>query len=230
MSAIFQCHYIKSCIYYISGNFHAYETDLKYNHFSNQFAHIKVEKKWFIKQFKRYMDHYRKKKVALDRERKKVVNEYSGDSWNMLTDDMKLGHTLNMCHSCSLLPSLFPPPTPSVFLNLAKPDTSLTPEHHLQMSPITPANSIVYGNAKTQTTPFGSLKINIDIPLPEKMFSGFEKAAASTIVNGVNREWEKVEKFKRPFTEVLCKVRGTNLKKRESDSERVKRLRKNQKT
>ena len=106
MSLVFQCRYVKSCVFRINKNFHSFDVDSKYKQFCLQFPHILTTKESFKKNMRRFIDRYRKKRHIFCLEKEVLLEDYDLESWNKLANDEKLNHTLFDCSVCKLLPSL----------------------------------------------------------------------------------------------------------------------------
>ena len=105
MSLVFQCRYVKSCVFRINKNYHSLDVDSKYKEFCLQFPHILTTKESFKKKnMRRFIDRYRKKRHIFSLEKEVLLEDYDLESWNKLANDEKLNHTLFDCSVCKLLP------------------------------------------------------------------------------------------------------------------------------
>ena len=75
----------------------------------------------------------------------------------------------------------------------------------------------------TPVTPLQSLRITIDIPVAEKHLAGVEKAAARSVFQQVNSQWDKA--YFKSFTEVLCKIPEAKVRPKPSPSKKKKNFR-----
>ena len=106
MSLVFQCRYVKLCVFRINKNFHSLDHDSKYKEFCLQFPHILTTKESFKKKYAKIHRQVSKKRHIFSLEKEVLLEDYDLESWNKLANDEKLNHTLFDCSVCKLLPSL----------------------------------------------------------------------------------------------------------------------------
>ena len=65
--------------------------------------------------------------------------------------------------------------------------------------------------------------VNIQVPVPEKLFPGVEKVAAKVVMNDLENTFKKI--YKKSFADLACKVPGSKLQLKKSQGELKKEKR-----
>ena len=65
--------------------------------------------------------------------------------------------------------------------------------------------------------------VNIQVPVPEKLFPGVEKVAAKAVMNDLENTFNKI--YKKSFVDSACKVPGSKLQLKKSQGELKKEKR-----
>ena len=203
MTQVFQCHYIRSCIFRINKSYHSHDTVGKYEEFHSLFPHIELNKNKFDTLQKRFLENMRKKKVLMQNEKDKLIEKYTVEKWNKLEKDDKLLHTLNSCVSCKPISICTPPPPKTMPKTTTTPSTPVTPLQALNLS-------------------------NFEIPVPDTPKStlqlGYQRQALRCIMTQINDRWDSTF-TNRTFSEVLCKCPESDVIKKPTPSEKKKKLR-----
>ena len=84
MANIFQCEYMKSCIFKVYKDVHSFDSDTKYEKFKTQFG-PELDKKTFIKNSKRFLEYAKKNKV----DKAKLLKSHSLEEWELLDESKK---------------------------------------------------------------------------------------------------------------------------------------------
>lgn len=232
MANLFQCQYIKACIFKIYKDFHSTDTTGKYESFSDQFG-IDINKKDFIKYSKRFIEHSRKSGNNVNKAN--LLNTFSFEEWEKLDGSTKNMHSLRDCAGClqnnvdlttpvSPINSQSTTPTAiTAFPLLSNSSTAFT----LPIPSIsTPSSSAVVPSSDIASSSAKSIKISFELPIPDTplIFSATKKIAANIVVDEVEKNyWQKVFPGSQFATDGLCKVKG--ITKIISPAEKKKKLR-----
>ena len=77
---------------------------------------------------------------------------------------------------------------------------------------------------EADSSPKSKSEITITIPVPDSNIKGVDKVAAKTVLNIVDEQFQQI--YKTNFTDVVVKVKESNLEKKKSPSEKKKYKRK----
>eukprot|EP00111_Clytia_hemisphaerica_P015055 TCONS_00044333-protein len=99
MATIFQCHYMRSSIFYIQEFIHPTKKEEKYLYFKQQFSHIDMDKRTFYTYLARFHKFLAKKKYSTSM-KKKVMSHFTLEKWNNPDENYKHLHTLFSCGPC----------------------------------------------------------------------------------------------------------------------------------
>ena len=97
MVNLFQCQYIKACIFKVYKEFHSTDTTGKYQSFHDQFG-FDLNKKDFIKYSKRFIEYSKKSGTKINKE--EILKTFSLEEWERLDQSEKCQHSLLDCLGC----------------------------------------------------------------------------------------------------------------------------------
>ena len=104
MAQVFQCRYAQGCIFYANKTICSTDLDGKYQFFLSVFPDVDLSKKDYVRNSKRLLEYFRKKKYKLV-DRNDILNEFSPSKWNELSTIQKSFHSITKhCYACDPLP------------------------------------------------------------------------------------------------------------------------------
>ena len=169
-----------------------------------QFPHVTLDKTTFITYVKRFNESNRKKRIS-HKNKKSIMNTFDLETWNKLSDDNKLLHTIKHCEPC---------------LHLSSSDANPVPCFTSTPTPTTPSSS----SMSTPVTPRSSLCVDVDIP--DKYIPGADSEVAKEFLSKANENFSNI--FGKSFTSLVVKIPESNLTEKLSESLKKKKLRKMQ--
>ena len=100
---MFQCDYAKASVFLTNKLVHLDDSNKKYEVFVGQFgANHLIEKKYFLKNCRRFLEKTRKMKNSFNKE--EHLEKYGYEQWHELTEIQKTFHSpCGPCYGCELM-------------------------------------------------------------------------------------------------------------------------------
>ena len=98
MSQMFQCHYMRSCIYNANKKYHSSDKNGKYENFKRLFPHVVMNQSRFNNYQKRFLE-FSKKNVSMS-VKNALLSICNEENWCKLDQGLQILHTVNVCEPC----------------------------------------------------------------------------------------------------------------------------------